>query len=170
MANEEVVEVEAYEAGEDSVDEATPIKWWARALLTGLAMPWIVVFIVAISLDPYDSDDGGPRRMGTHMQLGLPDCNFKSIAGVPCPSCGMTTSFSLLMHADVWNSMKANFAGTALCAFGLIFVPWAFASAFCGRFVLVRRLEMLIFRLAIIFLVLLFGRWGIVLLMEYFQN
>jgi hypothetical protein len=104
--------------------------------------------------------------MGTHMQLGLPDCNFKVLTGLPCPSCGMTTSFSLVMHADVWNSLKANFAGTALATFGLIFLPWAFASAFLGKFLFVRSLEMVVFRLAIIFLVILFGRWALVLILE----
>jgi hypothetical protein len=78
----------------------------------------------------------------------------------------MTTSFSLMMHADVWNSMKANFAGTALVTFGLLFIPWAYASAFLGRFVFIRSLEMVIFRLAIVFLVLLFGRWAIVIAIE----
>jgi hypothetical protein len=78
----------------------------------------------------------------------------------------MTTSFSLLMRADVWNSLQANFAGTILATFGLLFVPWAFASAFFGRFVLIRSLEIVIFRLALVFLILLFGRWGLVILLE----
>jgi hypothetical protein len=163
---EEAVVLEPYEAEEDSVDEAKPIRWWARSILLVLTAPWIAVFIVAIALDPYDSDDGGARKMGTHMQLGLPDCNFKVLTQLPCPSCGMTTSFSLLLHADVWNSMQANFAGTALAAFGLFFIPWALASAFFGRFMFVRSLEMVIFRLAIVFLVLLFGRWGLILIFE----
>lgn len=163
---EEAVVLEPYEAEEDSVDEAKPIRWWARSILLVLTAPWIAVFIVAIALNPYDSDDGGARKMGTHMQLGLPDCNFKVLTQLPCPSCGMTTSFSLLLHADVWNSMQANFAGTALAAFGLFFIPWALASAFFGRFMFVRSLEMVIFRLAIVFLVLLFGRWGLILILE----
>jgi hypothetical protein len=151
---------------EDSVDEARPIRWWARAILIALAVPWIAVFLVAIYLDPYAGDEGEPRRMGTHMQLGLPDCNFKVLTGVPCPSCGMTTSFSYVMHADVWNSLQSNFAGTALAVFGLLFLPWAFASAFFGRFMFIRSLEIVVFRLAIVFLIVLFGRWAIVVLMD----
>ena len=135
------------------------------AILLVLTVPWIVVFMVAIGLNPYE-ENGAARKLGTHQQLGLPECTFKSMVGVPCPSCGMTTSFSLMMHADVWNSMKANFAGTALVSFGLLFIPWAFASAFLGRFVFIRALEMVIFRLAIVFLVLLFGRWAIVIALE----
>ncbi|MSQ96555.1 MAG: DUF2752 domain-containing protein [Gemmataceae bacterium] len=165
---DEAVELEPYEADEDSVDEAKPIHRWIRAALIALTIPWIIVFVIATQLYPYE--DGEPLRMGTHQQLGLPECTFKAKAGIPCPSCGMTTSFSLLIHADVWNSLKANFAGTGLATFGLLFIPWALASAFFGRFVFVRSLEMLVFRLAIVFLVILFGRWAVVVLVELLSS
>lgn len=166
-AEEEVVDLEPCEAEEDSVDEARPMRLWARSLLLVLTAPWIAVFATAIFLiNPY-REDGEAERAGVHQQLGLPECNFKMITTVPCPSCGMTTSFTLLMHGDVWNSARANFAGTALAAFGVLFIPWALASAFLGRFVFVRALEVLVFRLAIIFLIMLFGRWAFVLIYEW---
>jgi hypothetical protein len=165
-SDEEAVELEPYEAEEDSVDEARPIHRWIRYALVLLTVPWILVFSVAIFLiNPYKGD-GEAERAGVHQQLGLPECNFKTLVGAPCPSCGMTTSFTLLMRADVWNSLQANFAGTALASFGLLFIPWAFASAFFGRFVFIRSIEMVIFRLAIVFLIILFGRWIIVLIWE----
>jgi phosphatidylserine synthase len=135
-----------------------------------LTLPWIVVFCVAIfMINPYN-EEGEAERAGVHQQLGLPECNFKTLVGVPCPSCGMTTSFTLLVRADVWNSMRANFAGTALATFGLLFIPWALISAFCGRFVLIRSIELVIFRLAIVFLIVLFGRWIFVLIWELLLN
>lgn len=162
---EDAVELEPYEGEEESVDEAKPIHRWVRIILPILTIPWLAVFFVAIALiNPYPN--GKAEKWGTHTQLGLPPCSFKEMAGVSCPSCGMTTSFTLLMRADVWHSMQANFAGTALATFGLLFIPWALASAFFGRFVFVRRLEILVFRLAVIFLILLFGRWGIVIIWE----
>jgi hypothetical protein len=167
-AEEEIIELEPYDYRHDSVDEATPANRWVRMALLVLTIPWIIVFVIATQLDPYQGKDGQPLKMGTHMQMGLPDCNFKALVKVPCPSCGMTTSFTLLMRGDVWNSLQANFAGTVLAALGLLFVPWALASAFFARFVFIRSLEMVVFRIAICFLVLLFGRWAIVLIVECF--
>ena len=39
-----------------------------------------------------------PRGYGTHEQLGLPPCSAELLFGLPCPFCGMTTSFSLMAH------------------------------------------------------------------------
>jgi hypothetical protein len=161
-AEEEAVELEVWQDEEDSIDEPRKLYWWIRILLVALMVPWLAVFAVATQISPYEQ--GQARRMGTHMQLGLPDCSFKEWTGRPCPSCGMTTSFCLLIRGDVWHSLQANFAGTLLATFGLLFLPWAFASAFLGRIVLIRSIELVVFWLAMIFLVLLFGRWIFVLI------
>ena len=50
--------------------------------------------------------------MATHTQLGMPPCNFVVMTGKPCPACGMTTSFALLVRGDVGASLRANWAGT----------------------------------------------------------
>ena len=142
---------------------------WIRLLLLGLAGIWLTVFVIAAWLDPY-LPDGTPRTMETHRQLGLPACTFKEITGLPCPSCGMTTSFSLLIHGDVWNSLQANFAGTALASLGLFYLPWSIISAWKGRFLFIRSLEMTLFRLAVIFRILLFGRWGSAMALAYAQS
>jgi hypothetical protein len=142
-----------------------PLHRWIRFGLLILVACWTMVFFVATQLDPYDAD-GKARVMETHRQLGLPSCTFKVVTGLPCPSCGMTTSFCLLIRGDVWNSLKANFAGTSLAVIGLLFIPWALVSAFLGRFVIVRDLELWIFRIAMGFLIVMFIRWGIALLID----
>jgi hypothetical protein len=143
---------------------------WARLIMLGLASIWVTVFILAAVLNPYD-EEGNPRTSETHMQppLNLPKCTFKEYTGLPCPSCGMTTSFSLLIHGDVWNSLKANFAGTALATIGLFYVPWSILCAWKGRFLLIDSLEMTLFRLSIAFIVLLFLRWGMALALAYWS-
>jgi hypothetical protein len=135
--------------------------------------PWLAFAAIADEASANHPDRQRlPRTMGTHRTppLNLPDCTFKEITGVPCPSCGMTTSFSLLLHGDVWNSMRANFAGTVLCSLGLLYVPWSIISAWKGRFLLVRSLEMTLFRLSIVFLILWLGRWGIAVAMAFWAQ
>ena len=51
-----------------------------------------VLLLAAVVLDP-DS-----RGIGTHEQLGLPECGFVQMFGGPCPSCGFTTTFTLAAH------------------------------------------------------------------------
>lgn len=130
-----------------------------------MAVPWAAVFVVALCLDPYQ--DGRVWLQETHRQLGMQPCTFQELVGLPCPSCGMTTSFALLMHGDLWNSLQANFVGSALAIFGLVFIPWSVASAWQGRLLLVRRLEPILLRLVVAFMALMFGRWAIVLLVHF---
>src|SRR5262249_52140369 len=98
----------------------------------------------------------------THRQLGLPPCNFKMLTGQPCPSCGMTTSFALLMHGDVKNSLLANWVGTLLAAFGLLVVPWCLVGAVRGRYLFIRSGERALTVAIVVYLCLAVLRWGIV--------
>src|SRR5947209_922408 len=103
-----------------------PLERWVRQALLGIALGLVGIFGLAAWLNPYE-EDGQPRTMETHVQLGLPPCTFRVITGVPCPSCGMTTSFALLVRGDVKNSLRANAAGTVLAVIGLAFIPWRLA-------------------------------------------
>jgi hypothetical protein len=161
--------------------EDEPVEWplprrrrlpiWARLILLVLAGIWLTVFVLAALLNPYNPD-GTPKTMGTHRgpPLNLPDCTFKEFTGMPCPSCGMTTSFSLLIHGDVWNSLRANFAGTALASLGLFFLPWSFASAWRGRLLFISSVEMTLFRLSLAFIVLLFSHWAIAIALTFWPS
>ena len=139
------------------------LAWVVRILLVGMALVFTVVLTLAVTLNPYDAD-GQPRTMATHTQLGLPPCNFVTLTGRPCPACGMTTSFALLMKGDVLNSAKANWVGTALAATCLLAVPWAVGSAMRGRYFVIGSFEKASTVGVIVLLVLMFSRWGAVLL------
>jgi hypothetical protein len=148
---------------EEQVLEAIPVpRLWVRGTLIGIALTLCAVFAVAIWLNPYN-DDGSPRTMATHRQMGLPPCTFFNTTGVPCPSCGMTTSFALLMHGDVRNSLRANAVGTLLAGFCLLLIPWCLASAVMQRTLFVRSMERALTLLVLSFLTLMLLRWGIVL-------
>jgi hypothetical protein len=133
-----------------------------RIGLVLLASGLVALFAVALWLDPYEPD-GKARRLETHRQLGLPPCTFRVLTGLPCPSCGLTTSFALFVRGDVVNSARANWVGTLLAAFLTALVPWSFASAVCGRLLGVWSAERLLTLLVGAFIVLLLVRWLLVL-------
>jgi hypothetical protein len=54
---------------------------------------------------------------------------MKLLTGFPCPSCGMTTSISLVMHGDFAAASEANWAGLAVAGLGLVATAWLVAVA-----------------------------------------
>jgi hypothetical protein len=91
--------------------------------LRGLAVaaPIMAVMAVAFWLQP------DPRGLGTHEQLHLGACNFLATTGWPCPTCGMTTSFSALAHGQVGFAFRAHPLGPVLVA--ALLAVWAMAIA-----------------------------------------
>jgi hypothetical protein len=123
------------------------------------------VFAVAFYLNPYNAD-GSPRTMATHTQLGMPPCNFIVLMGKPCPACGMTTSFSLLVRGDVVASLRANWAGTLIALMWGVTMLWAIASGIKGRALFLPRGKgELILTVSVgIVLTLMLARWFVVLI------
>lgn len=158
---------------EQSPPRGRSLTWGVRIALVAVLAGVAAVFAVAVWLDPYYAAENGvrePRLMGTHRGLGLPPCSFVLLTkspshpeGLPCPSCGMTTSFSLLAHGDVKNSLRANWVGTLLALCSVAFIPWGVTSLVRGRLLGVRSLERTLTWAVAIFLTLLLVRWGIVL-------
>jgi len=48
-------------------------------------------------------------------QAGLP-CPLRTITGVPCPLCGMTTSVEATLHGQLGAALRANPAGVVAVA------------------------------------------------------
>lgn len=73
-----------------------------------------------------------PRGFGTHQQLGLPPCNFQEVSGIPCPGCGLTTSFTNMAHGRVLDAFGAHLMGPLLFLITLavaLGAPWALRRA-----------------------------------------
>jgi hypothetical protein len=154
------------------MDDRPPVRrrahWPVRVALVVIAAGLATVFYVATRVNPY-APDGTPLKMASHQSLGMPPCRFNEVAGLPCPSCGMTTSFAHLVRGDVWNSLRANWVGTGLAVFCAFLIPWSLASAARGRFLGVRRIEAALALLVGVFTVVMLARWGIVLLAMVFD-
>ena len=88
------------------------------AWLVFLGLPLFVV-ITAFTLTP------DPAGHGTHTQLGLPPCGFLVTTGLPCPGCGLTTSFSHMVRLEVVGAARANPFGVALFLVTFFTIPIA---------------------------------------------
>jgi len=73
------------------------------------------------------------RGLGTHEQLGLPPCAIQALFQIPCPSCGMTTSWARLMRADITGSLNANPAGTTAAVIAMLLSLGMISSGWNGR-------------------------------------
>lgn len=100
-----------------------------RRLTLLLGAGIVVVFGIAVWLTP------DPRGFGTHQQLGMPPCTFRTLIGVNCPHCGLTTSFSWFVRGEFDNSMKANPAGLILASAGVVVLIWCIVVSIRGAFV-----------------------------------
>ena len=78
------------------------------------------------------------RGYGTHCQLWLPPCTLKTLTGIPCPFCGMTTSFAFIAHGRIREGAATQPVGALLFAttilVGLALLGIAFRTIFVGRF------------------------------------
>lgn len=94
---------------------------WSLLLCSG--------FLLARWLEP------DPRGFGTHQRLGFPPCTFRTIAGLPCPSCGMTTCFAHFTRGQWRQAIDANAAGVLLAVICVVQIPWCWWSVTRGALV-----------------------------------
>lgn len=103
-----------------------PLPTVNRLIWLAAALACLSVLIVAANLSP------SPTGMGTHLQLGLPPCSLLERSGVPCPSCGMTTAFSLAVRLQLAQSFRTQPAGAILAVSAALFFWIAFYTALTG--------------------------------------
>jgi hypothetical protein len=70
--------------------------------------------------------------VGTHQQLGLPACGWIVGMGLPCPSCGMTTAFSLAARGDLAGAFAAQPMGALLAVLAAMVAVVAAWTAISG--------------------------------------
>lgn len=86
-----------------------------RLLAAVIAMGCLTVLCIARLLTP------SPEGVATHTELHLEPCAFLERTGIPCPSCGMTTSFAWFSRGNLAASFYVQPMGcvlAVLCAAG----------------------------------------------------
>ena len=64
-----------------------------------------------------------PRGYGTHTQITHGPCVFRWLTGVPCATCGMTTSFAHMARLQVKQAALAQPFGVILFAVVVALIP-----------------------------------------------
>ncbi|HEY1065403.1 MAG TPA: DUF2752 domain-containing protein [Pirellulales bacterium] len=129
-----------------------------RVLYAGVGFVAIALLATAAMLTP------NPSGSGTHHQLGLPPCTFKVLYNIPCPSCGMTTSWSHLMHGSVGAAFWANAGGALLAVSALCGGPWLLISAVRGYTVGGRPAEEAVLGVGVVIVVVTLAHYAVRLL------
>ena len=107
---------------------AEPVGVWGRVLAAAVGLGCLGVLALAASLPPSGAG------MGTHSDaLGLPPCNFLQRTGLPCPSCGMTTSWAWASKGHLPASLYVQPMGTVLALLAAACVWGGLYIAFTGR-------------------------------------
>ena len=108
---------------------ATPIRisLYARVITLAVAAGCIYVIYHAVTLQP------APEGYGTHRAMGFLACNMISATGIPCPTCGMTTSFAWFFRGNLLASAYVQPAGFLLAYVLTMLLPLALYQAATGR-------------------------------------
>jgi len=86
------------------------LGWVERVTILGTGLLCLGVLVVASGLRP------NPAGVGSHRVMNLEPCTFLRTTGLPCPSCGMTTSFAWFVRGNLAASLYVQPMGTLLAA------------------------------------------------------
>lgn len=100
----------------------------ARMIALAAAAACLAVLTVAALATP------NPSGVGTHASsLHLQPCHFLASTGLPCPGCGMTTSFAWFVRGNLLASVYVQPMGAALAAVACATVWVGLYIAVTGR-------------------------------------
>jgi hypothetical protein len=113
-----------------------PLGAVARTVLVVFGVFILAGFGLALTLQ------ADPSGRGTHQQFGLPPCAVLTQTQIPCPTCGMTTSFTHFVRGRWRQAAEANTSGFLLALFALAFLPWSAICLFHRQWWFVRNPEL----------------------------
>ena len=86
----------------------TNLSAGGRLLNLGIALACLALLVTAFYLTPSASG------VGTHTGLKMQSCAWLARTGIPCPSCGMTTSFAWFSKGNIIASIYVQPFGFVL--------------------------------------------------------
>lgn len=131
--------------------EIAPVSGWARWSHALLLLGVLAMVAVGLYLTP------DPAGHGTHQQLGLPPCTIYYLTGRPCPSCGLTTSVSAILHGQFGLAWRANPMGFLIVAAATAIAFNSLFALLWGRSVRIENTRFTLLLLALLALWLLHG-------------
>ncbi len=122
-----------------------------RTAYLAFALCSITAITLARLLEP------SPDGVGTHEQIGLPPCPFFHFTGIPCPSCGLTTSFAHAARLHFYSSFIVQPFGLIAFCLVILSTPLSIYLARKGtpwsELIHIRGIKVLIFTLAALFVI-----------------
>jgi hypothetical protein len=110
------------------------------------------------------------RGFGTHQQLGFAPCAMVLTTGYPCPTCGMTTAFSYTVRGRWLRAIYAQPSGFLLALGTVATAGSSLWVTVTGRALRWRIPAMGPVQMSTLLLVLLFGGWGIKILVGWIDG
>jgi hypothetical protein len=92
-----------------------------RILAGSIALACLSVLIAAVKLNP------SATGVATHTAMGFDECQFLKRTGLPCPSCGMTTSFAWYARG---NALASLYVQPMAFLLALLFTAAVWAGAY----------------------------------------
>lgn len=131
--------------------EYASVSGWARWGHAFLLLGVLVMFGIGWYLTP------NPAGHGTHQQLGLPPCTIYFLTGRPCPSCGLTTSVSAILHGQFALAWWANPIGYLVVAAAVVVGLNSLLTLVSGRTLRIDRNRLTLIMVVLLSLWLLHG-------------
>ena len=104
--------------------------------------------------------------LGTHHDLGLPQCGWILAANVPCPTCGMTTAYAYTVRGKFISAFLAQPLGLALALATVIIGVFSIITACTGRSFALFYYRFLTLKYFILTCVLALLSWGFKILIH----